>query len=135
MLKTHRILTGLAVVALLSVVVPTNVTADDAQIDVGNPKTIVLEPSSFQLKGHRSRQQLIVTGQYGAELIRDLTLAAEFNARAWESPQTMKLGSPDASPMTHSLLSSDILSSTSSQDRQRLHSISMNSSTGRYLFL
>jgi hypothetical protein len=98
MLKTHRILTGLAVVALFSVVVPTTFAADNSQVEVGNPKTILLEPSSFQLKGHRARQQLIVTGHYGGELIRDLTLAVEFTS---SNPQVVKIESSLALPVSN----------------------------------
>jgi hypothetical protein len=96
MLKTHRILTGFAVVALLSTVVPTTYSADDAQVEVGTPKSILLQPNAFQLSGHRARQQLIVTGQYGGELVRDLTLATEFTS---SNPQVVKIESTLALPV------------------------------------
>ena len=45
---------------------------------VGDPAAISLAPEKVVLSGKRSRQQLIVTGQYANNELRDLTPAAEF---------------------------------------------------------
>ncbi len=50
----------------------------EAPIDVGQPAAIVLEPTPFELLGPRSRQQLLVTGKYSGEDVRDLTSVAAF---------------------------------------------------------
>ncbi|MFO0919979.1 MAG: DUF1549 and DUF1553 domain-containing protein, partial [Planctomycetaceae bacterium] len=54
--------------------------ADSPAVDVGQPTAIVLEPSSFSLLGTRARQQLLVTGQYGNQEVRDLTAATSFTS-------------------------------------------------------
>eukprot|EP00456_Euglypha_rotunda_P085356 TRINITY_DN860_c1_g1_i6.p1 TRINITY_DN860_c1_g1~~TRINITY_DN860_c1_g1_i6.p1 ORF type:complete len:818 (-),score=242.23 TRINITY_DN860_c1_g1_i6:150-2603(-) len=51
--------------------------ADAPTIDVGQPTSLMLEPSKFDLLGKRSRQQILVTGKYGDD-VRDLTPAATF---------------------------------------------------------
>ena len=50
----------------------------EAPIDVGQPASIVIEPTKFELLGKRSRQQLLVTGIYSGDDLRDLTPAATF---------------------------------------------------------
>jgi hypothetical protein len=57
------------------VVAPCIATAE-APIEVGQPSAIVIEPTRFELLGKRSRQQLLVTGKYSGEDVRDLTPAA-----------------------------------------------------------
>lgn len=52
----------------------------EAPVDVGQPSSILLEPARFELLGKRSRQQLIVTGKYSGEEVRDLTPAATFTS-------------------------------------------------------
>ncbi|MBS0262430.1 MAG: DUF1549 domain-containing protein, partial [Planctomycetes bacterium] len=49
-----------------------------AQIAVGDPANISLVPEKIDLKGKRTRQQVIVTGHYANGELRDLTPAAEF---------------------------------------------------------
>uniref|UniRef100_A0A7C2JXB3 DUF1553 domain-containing protein n=1 Tax=Schlesneria paludicola TaxID=360056 RepID=A0A7C2JXB3_9PLAN len=44
-------------------------------VEVGTPAAIVLEPGSFTLLGPRSRQQVIATGRYSGDELRDLTQA------------------------------------------------------------
>ncbi|WP_373649494.1 MULTISPECIES: DUF1549 and DUF1553 domain-containing protein [unclassified Schlesneria] len=61
------------------VVVPSFVRAD-SPVDVGQPSSIVLEPTRFELLGKRARQQLIVTGNYSGNDVRDLTPAATFTS-------------------------------------------------------
>src|SRR5664279_3664126 len=66
-------LLSLCAVALL----PSFVLAE-APIDVGQPSSIVVEPAKFELLGKRSRQQLLITGVYAGDDVRDLTPAATF---------------------------------------------------------
>jgi hypothetical protein len=57
-------------------------------IVVGDPATITVVPEKIVLTGKRARQQVIVTGQYANNELRDLTLAAEL---ASTSPQIVKV--------------------------------------------
>lgn len=50
----------------------------EAPIEVGQPASIVLEPTKFELLGKRSRQQLLVTGVYSGQDVRDVTPVATF---------------------------------------------------------
>ena len=50
----------------------------EAQIEIGQPTGIVLEPTKFELAGKRSRQQLLVTAKYAVDDVRDLTPVATF---------------------------------------------------------
>lgn len=54
--------------------------AEQAAIEIGQPTAITLEPGSFTLLGGRARQQLLVTGKYANNEVRDLTAAASFTA-------------------------------------------------------
>jgi hypothetical protein len=50
--------------------------ADESEskpVDVGTPTALALEPGSFTLLGPRSRQQVIATGLYSGNELRDLT--------------------------------------------------------------
>lgn len=47
-------------------------------IDVGVPTGITLEPGSFVISSARARQQLLVTGKYSGDEVRDLTTVAQF---------------------------------------------------------
>ena len=49
-------------------------------IEVGSPSGITLDPGKFDLIGPRSRQQLLVTGQYGSDDLRDLTSVAVYES-------------------------------------------------------
>ena len=74
-----------ALIVALLVLAPSVLRAadDDAEkpaVEVGKPSGIVLEPRSFELIGARSRQQLVVTGQYGSTEGRDLTTVAAFSS-------------------------------------------------------
>lgn len=68
-------LLSLAAIALA----PAFALAEEA-IDVGQPSSIVLEPAKFELLGKRSRQQLLVTGVYSGDDVRDLTPVAEYTS-------------------------------------------------------
>lgn len=51
-------------------------------VAVGDPASLTVAPEKIVLTGKRARQQLIVTGQYANNELRDLTPAAEFVAAA-----------------------------------------------------
>jgi hypothetical protein len=57
-------------------------------VAVGEPASITLVPEKIVLTGKRSRQQVIVTGQYANHELRDLTTAAEFVSTA---PEIIKI--------------------------------------------
>ena len=63
----------LSVIALLP-----SFSLAETPIEVGLPTSIVMEPAKFELTGKRSRQQLLVSGVYAANDLRDLTPAATF---------------------------------------------------------
>ncbi|MBM80063.1 MAG: hypothetical protein CMJ78_05650, partial [Planctomycetaceae bacterium] len=52
----------------------------NADVVVGQPTGLVLEPAKIELNGKRSRQQLIVTGQYGSANPRDLSGVVQFTS-------------------------------------------------------
>ncbi len=54
--------------------------AGPPMIDVGVPTGVTLEPGAFTLVNSRMRQQLIVTGRYSGDDIRDLTTTAQFTS-------------------------------------------------------
>lgn len=70
----------LAAVISLAWAASSATAAEAPKIDVGQPTAITLEPGSFTLLGPRSHQQLLVTGQYPNNEVRDLTAAASFTA-------------------------------------------------------
>ncbi|OYW19285.1 MAG: hypothetical protein B7Z55_09140, partial [Planctomycetales bacterium 12-60-4] len=49
-----------------------------ATIEIGTPTQLVLEPANFTLLGSRARQQLLVTGAYSGDDVRDLTAAVQY---------------------------------------------------------
>src|SRR5437763_1138940 len=55
---------------------------------VGEPAAIAIIPEKFDLNGKRSRQQMLVTGQYANNELRDLSPAVEFISTA---PQIVKV--------------------------------------------
>jgi hypothetical protein len=74
------------------------VRADDApSIEVGQPASISIDPSKFELLGKRSRQQLLVTGMYGTD-VRDLTAAAGFTS---SNPAVVKIEGSIAFPVAN----------------------------------
>jgi len=56
---------------------PKGAAVSPGSIAVGDPAGISIVPESFTLSGARSRQQVIITGQYASGELRDLTPAAE----------------------------------------------------------
>jgi hypothetical protein len=75
---------------------------DDAAL-IGNPGTIMAEPSAAKLDGPRSQQTLIVTALYEGDSARDLTRVSEFIS---EDPQVATVSSagvitPQASGTTN----------------------------------
>jgi hypothetical protein len=67
-------------------------------IEVGEPTGIAFEPERFELRGRRSRQQLLVTGNYGSEEMRDLTSAVEFTST---DPAVVKIVGGVARPVAN----------------------------------
>ncbi len=63
---------------LLALCVPTIALAAPPAIDIGTPVAISLEPGTMVLQGPRSRQQLLVTGRYTGDEVRDLTTATSY---------------------------------------------------------
>ena len=53
--------------------------ADDAA-EVGQPSSIVFEQAKVELLGKRARQQVLVTGKYSADDVRDLTTFATYTS-------------------------------------------------------
>src|SRR5262245_48348870 len=72
--RSLAILAGLAVLFCLTAPVPADVPAakDHAKF-IGQPTSLVVQPSSVALTGPRSVQQLVVTGKYADGSVRDLT--------------------------------------------------------------
>ena len=46
--------------------------------EIGQPTGLVIEPGRFELATKRAQQQLLVTGKYASDEVRDLTTAATF---------------------------------------------------------
>jgi hypothetical protein len=65
-------------------------------LTVGKLTGLVFDPPRFELRGHRVRQQLIVTGQYGPEEVRDLTRAAQYTS---SDPKVVKIDGSLALPV------------------------------------
>ena len=70
--------------------------ADPAAVEVGQPASVVLEPAKFELLGKRSRQQLLVTGKYSGDQLRDLTPAGTFTS---SNPAVVKIEGSIAYPV------------------------------------
>jgi hypothetical protein len=71
---------GMLTVCLVTTAIAARAEEDAKPVDVGTPAAIALEPGSFTLWGQRARQQMIVTGLYSGNDIRDLTSAALFGS-------------------------------------------------------
>ena len=56
--------------------------------EIGQPASVIIEPGRFELQTNRSQQQLLVTGKYAGEDVRDLTAAATFAA---SNPAVVKI--------------------------------------------
>jgi hypothetical protein len=69
-------LAGLGVVLSLCV----GLTRAGEQASSDRPNNIELVPAQFELKGYRSQQQLIVTGQFASAEVRDLTARVEYSS-------------------------------------------------------
>ncbi|HET6426750.1 MAG TPA: DUF1549 and DUF1553 domain-containing protein, partial [Planctomycetaceae bacterium] len=63
---------------LFAVLTLTTMAQAGSPMDVGVPSGVTLEPGAFTLHSTRSRQQLIVTGKYSGDDVRDLTTVAQF---------------------------------------------------------
>src|SRR5262245_14131829 len=60
------------------------------------PGAISLDPGKFELRGTRAQQQLVVSGTFSAEDIRDLTTAVTF---ASSNPNVVKIEGTLAKPV------------------------------------
>lgn len=69
-----------------------------AAVVVGQPTALTVVPGNIVLTGKRSRQQLIVTGQYANGELRDLTTVAEFVSTA---PELIKIEHGIAYPLAN----------------------------------
>src|SRR4051812_37971549 len=47
---------------------------------VAPPSRLAIEPAKFELRGHRAQLQLVVTGTYAGERIRDLTSDVKYTS-------------------------------------------------------
>lgn len=65
-------------------------------IIVGQPTELALTPAKFVLRGQRARQQLVLTGSYGAREVRDLTPAAEYVS---SNPKVVRIEGTRAIPV------------------------------------
>ncbi len=70
------------VVACLLSVIPVICSAADASrpVEVGQPVSISIDPQVFDLYETRGRQQLVITGHYAGEELRDLTTAVVYES-------------------------------------------------------
>ena len=55
-------------------------TESSSGVAVGKPGGIEISPAKFELSDVRARQQLVVTGNYAADEVRDLTAAAKYTS-------------------------------------------------------
>lgn len=79
---------GLAFVTPVAASEKSAAAAQATAVVVGDPASITLVPDKIVLTGKRSRQQVIVTGQYANSELRDLTPAAELVSTA---PNVIKI--------------------------------------------
>src|SRR5262245_22338273 len=49
---------------------------------IGQPKALLVQPEGLRLTGPRSRQQVVVTGQYDDGSVRDLTALCDFRCES-----------------------------------------------------
>lgn len=86
------------VIAGLIAVLPYQVMAEAPAEDVGQPAALGLEPAKFELSGQRARQQLLVTGRYSGEDLRDLTRVATYVS---SNPSVVKIENSIALPVAN----------------------------------
>ena len=67
-------------------------------VKAGKPSSIAMEPAKFELRGGRAQQQLVVTGQYGSEQVRDLTSVATYTS---SNPGIVKIEGGIAHPVAN----------------------------------
>ncbi|MFQ5733431.1 MAG: DUF1553 domain-containing protein [Planctomycetaceae bacterium] len=73
-LMNRVVCTLTAVSAALAVCPVETIAADNA----GTPSALEVLPAKFTLHGKRSQQQLVLTGRYGSQIVRDLTADARY---------------------------------------------------------
>ena len=90
-------LTPWMLMALLAICGTASLAADPpSTIEIGQPVSLALEPGKFELSNKRAQQQLLVTGKYSADEVRDLTAAATF---ASSNPAAVKIEGSIALPV------------------------------------
>ena len=79
--RLSKLFLAAGVLALLVSPAPAGVPTDPAKraAVVGQPASLVVEPSALTLSGPRSMQQMIVTGRYADGTQRDLTALASYS--------------------------------------------------------
>ncbi len=70
--------------------------ADEEGVIVGSPTGLSLEPAKIELSGRRARQQLVLTGQYGSDQVRDLTAKADYVS---SDPKVVKIDGSIVQPV------------------------------------
>lgn len=84
------------VIAGLIAILPCPAMAETPAEDVGQPAALGLEPAKFDLSGQRARQQLMVTGRYSGDDLRDLTRVATYVS---SNPSVVKIENSIALPV------------------------------------
>jgi len=84
------------VIAGLIALLPYQAMAETPAEEVGQPAALGLEPAKFELSGQRARQQLLVTGRYSGEELRDLTRVATYVS---SNPAVVKIENSVALPV------------------------------------
>ncbi len=82
------LLTGFGLLPQANLAAAETASASQPSVVVGQPTGLTLAPEKVVLTGKRSRQQVIATGQYANNELRDLTTAVQFVSSA---PQIAKI--------------------------------------------
>jgi len=76
-------LCGIVAIVVAATMAPSRLVAEEeaateSSVIVGTPATVSILPAKFTLFGRRAQQQLVLTGHYSSDDIRDLTSVAEY---------------------------------------------------------
>ena len=93
-----RLNTVFRLISLYAISVLPCVASAETPIEIGQPAAINVEPAKFELSGKRSRQQLLVTGIYSGDDLRDLTPAATLTS---SNPAIVKIEGGVALPVAN----------------------------------
>src|SRR5258708_6361911 len=82
--RIHCLLAGLIGMLPLAATAPAAVPTDPAKKAalIGQPASLLVQPTAVTLSGPRAMQQIVVTGKYADGSVRDLTSVCEFAAEA-----------------------------------------------------